>query len=38
MVHGKNINLGRFKDIDDAIAAREAANKEYNFHPNHGNR
>lgn len=30
------IGLGRFNDKSDAIAARQAANKKYNFHKNHG--
>jgi hypothetical protein len=33
---GKNINLGRFENIDDAIAARIAANVKYGYHENHG--
>lgn len=32
----KSITLGTFEDINDAIAARKAAEVEYNFHPNHG--
>tara|TARA_R110000765_G_scaffold420917_1_gene526341 strand:- start:671 stop:1096 length:426 start_codon:yes stop_codon:yes gene_type:complete len=35
-VYGKNIRLGAFTDKADAIAARQAANTKYNFHPNHG--
>lgn len=35
-IFGKGINLGRFDDKHDAIAARELANKQYNFHANHG--
>lgn len=35
-VRGKPIYLGRFDDIDDAIAARKAANEQYGFHSNHG--
>lgn len=33
---GKTIHLGRFINFDDAVAARKAAEKQYNFHPNHG--
>ncbi|HEM8303360.1 TPA: HNH endonuclease [Providencia stuartii] len=33
---GSNITLGHFCDIEDAINAREAANKRFCFHPNHG--
>jgi hypothetical protein len=35
-VNKKMIHLGRFKDVDDAIAARQSANKKYGYHPNHG--
>lgn len=28
--------LGRFDDLQDAIAARKAAELQHNFHPNHG--
>ena len=35
-VSGKKISLGLFTDKDDAIAARQAANEQYGFHPNHG--
>jgi len=29
-------HIGRFKDFEEAIAARKAAEAEYNYHPNHG--
>jgi len=32
------VHLGTFKDIDDAIVARKAAEAKYGFHPNHGRR
>lgn len=32
----KRISLGRFKRIEDAIAARSAAEIKYGYHPNHG--
>lgn len=35
-VNYKKINLGHFKNKEDAIKARKQAEKEYNFHPNHG--
>jgi len=35
-VDGKHVYLGTFADIEDAIAARKAAESKYGFHPNHG--
>lgn len=35
-VDRKAIHLGRFKDINDAIAVRKQAEVTYGFHPNHG--
>ena len=35
-INDKKRSLGYFADLNDAIAARVAANREYNFHPNHG--
>lgn len=32
----KNIFLGRYDEIDDAVRARENANVKYKFHANHG--
>ena len=37
-VNNKNIHLGSYSDIEDAISARKAANIKYGFHINHGNR
>ena len=36
MINGKHKNLGVFKNKEEAIAARAAANIKYNFHVNHG--
>jgi hypothetical protein len=33
---GRDIHLGLFPDLSDAIAARKAAEITYGFHPNHG--
>lgn len=33
---GRTKSLGRFTRFDSAVAARKAAEREYNFHPNHG--
>lgn len=35
-VNGKNKRIGDFKDKQAAITARENANIEYGYHPNHG--
>jgi len=37
-VNGRNIFLGRFLDLDDAIKARQKANLKYGFSENHGRR
>lgn len=36
-VNHKRIHLGFFDELDDAIAARKAANTKHGFHKNHGN-
>lgn len=36
--NGKLISLGYFEDFDAAVAAREAAEIEHGYHPNHGRR
>ena len=35
-VGGKNVNLGRFATLEEAVAARKAAEVELGYHPNHG--
>jgi hypothetical protein len=35
-INGKTKHLGLFKNKEEAIAARAAANIKYNFHENHG--
>ncbi|HFO7598846.1 TPA: HNH endonuclease signature motif containing protein [Escherichia coli] len=35
-VNGKTIYIGRFDNLDDAIAARQEAEIKYGFHSNHG--
>ena len=36
VVDGKRVHLGIFDDIFHAIAVRKQAERDYNFHPNHG--
>lgn len=35
-INGRGIHLGGFDTIEEAIQAREAAQRELDFHPNHG--
>jgi|TARA_R100000482_G_scaffold123244_1_gene72782 hypothetical protein len=35
-VNNKDIHLGSYDNLEEAIKARELANINYNFHPNHG--
>lgn len=35
-IQGKHINLGTFDSFEEAVAVRNLANKEYDFHENHG--
>lgn len=35
-VNSKKVQLGLFTNFDDAVAAREEANKFYGYHPSHG--
>ena len=37
-IHGKQISLGFFSEINDAVKARRNAEAEYGFHKNHGKR
>lgn len=36
-INGKTISLGTYKNLDEAVEKRLAANIEYGFHENHGN-
>ena len=35
-IGGKRVHLGSFKNFDDAVSARKAAEQQNNYHPNHG--
>lgn len=35
-INGKQKNLGRFNNFDDAVSARKAADTKFGFHANHG--
>ena len=35
-INGKDTNLGRYADFDEAVAVRKTANIKHNFHKNHG--
>jgi hypothetical protein len=35
---GKRISLGTFESFEDAVAARQAAERKYGYHENHGRR
>lgn len=35
-VDNKHRHIGYFKNLEDAVKAREEANRLYNYHPNHG--
>lgn len=35
-IQRKQVNLGTFATIADAVSARQAALRQHNFHPNHG--
>lgn len=35
-VNGRQVDLGSFPDLSDAIAARSAAEKQHGYHANHG--
>lgn len=37
-LHGRNIHLGHFNDMNAACMAREEAERKYGFHANHGKR
>jgi hypothetical protein len=36
MRDGRVVNLGRFRELQDAVAARQQAERDIGFHPNHG--
>lgn len=36
MIHRKQISLGSYDDLDEAVAARKQAEQRYGFHVNHG--
>lgn len=37
-IEDRNLNLGTYEHFDDAVLAREEANRKYNYHSNHGSR
>jgi hypothetical protein len=37
-VDGRDVYLGAFEKLDDAIASRRAAEPKHGYHPNHGRR
>ncbi len=34
--NGRQVHLGRFADVNEAIAARKGAERRFGYHPNHG--
>ncbi len=34
---GKRVHLGTFSAMDEAVSARKSAEKQFGYHPNHGN-